>query len=129
MAFWYRTLVMIFLLTTPLAASALGVPPQDARRFVLFLHAGSTKPVDRVVIKKIAVALAVRGYFVREPDDRRNEEGGPGVYFFDEQDLQAARDIAEVVNSEIPAGGKRLSANKSEYPESRRGYIHVWLFD
>lgn len=102
-------------------------PPDDASRFVLFMHAGASTPVDPVQVKKIAVALAVRGYVVRSPDDQRDQIGGPGVDYFADADSAGAQDIADTVNAMLPPGAKQLAPRRQRV-KNPDGYIGVWLF-
>jgi hypothetical protein len=126
MAFSYRAFLAIFLLAVPLSVRAQE-PPADARRFVLFVHAGAATPPDQNLVKKITFALAARGYVVRSPESDRDEIGGPGVDYFADADVQAAKDIAEVVNAQLPPNATKLMP-RLQRVKNQPGYIGVWLF-
>jgi hypothetical protein len=130
MTFSLRTFVAVFLLATPIAASAqtVGSPPEDANRYQLFIHDGSTKSGRSSLTNQIAFSLAKRGYKVRSPDNDRDETGGPGVDYFNSDDLRIARDIADVVNSQLPSDAKKLVPRRQNV-SNRPGYIGVWLYE
>jgi hypothetical protein len=119
---------MIFLFTAPLSVGAqvLQAPPADAKRFVLFIHAGTATKPDQDLVKKVTFALAARGYVVRSPEYDRDELGGPGVDYFADADLQAATDVAAVVNAELSPAIKLKP--RLQRVRNQPGYIGVWLF-
>lgn len=125
-----RIFVGLFLLAMPTVASSqvASEPPKDAKRFVLFIHAGSKTPMDESLTNKIALTLAARGYIVRSPEKDRDQVGGPGVDYFIEDDLPAANDIAAVVNDQLPTGAKKLQPRRQRV-SNKPGYIGVWLYD
>src|SRR5271167_2984982 len=124
-----HVLVALLMLSIPsLARSQVATaPPANASSFVLFIHAGARNNPDQDLVKKIAVALATRGYNVHSPDNERDEIGGPGVDYFSDEDLPAAQDIATVISDMLPQGSKRLMPRRQR-GKSQPGYIGVWLF-
>jgi hypothetical protein len=69
---------------------------------------------------------------VRAPDDQRDEKGGPGVDYFSNLALEAAQDVADIVNARLKALQPPNADNKELKPRLQRngnpGYLGVWLF-
>jgi hypothetical protein len=124
-----RMLVALLMLAIPLLGRGQPAtpPPANASSFVLFIHAGGPGDPDQDLIKKIAVALAARGYNVHSPDNERDKIGGPGVDYFSDTDLPAAQDIATVISPMLPQGSKPLVPRRQR-GKSEPGYIGIWLF-
>jgi hypothetical protein len=129
-------LIVVVIVSIPvrLWAQAIGAPPADPSRFVLFIHAGGGPAGASDVADNIAAELARRGYVVRAPDEERNAKGGPGVDYFSAGDRPAAQDVANTVNAELKASANaELKASAVLQPRLQNvknppGYIGVWLF-
>src|SRR5262245_18080120 len=64
-------------------------------RYAIFLHTGGGEPN---LADQLAKALVAKGFSVRGVDTNMDSVGGSGVDYFNEQDRQGARDVAEIVN-------------------------------
>jgi hypothetical protein len=102
--------------------------PLANSRYILFIHTGGAPENSDVgLIPEILSVLLRNGYSVRKPDDQRDEVGGPGVDYFDEKDQDKAKELANLVNSVLPASLKRLDARRQRV-KNPPGYFGVWLF-
>jgi hypothetical protein len=94
-------------------------------RYNLFIHddGGPAELSDR-----IAKTLRAKGFEVRGTDRDADLEGGPGVDYFYEGDEAAARAVAEIANSMLPADRKKLVARKQS-AKNPPGFLGVWLYE
>jgi hypothetical protein len=112
-------------------------PTRDNSKFVVFLHVGGKGAdgnllIDDKGVKSIAIALLSKQFVVRAPDWDNDEVGGPGVDYFAESSLEAAKEVAAAVNAKL----KELKLNrdgKELMPRLQRvnnppSYLGVWLF-
>jgi hypothetical protein len=98
----------------------------DNSRFVLFVHGGDGKTKSKeTAVTDVAVALAKNGYSVRKPDNQGDTVGGPGVDYFDDNDLAAAQDVAKIANSILGSGSLKPRRQRVKNP---LGYLGVWLY-
>ena len=102
-------------------------PPDNANSYIVFIHSGGWRPGegDPTTVKRVALALAQRGYLVRPPDAKRDEVGGAGVDYFDASDKDIAQDIANVVNGVLGDAKVHPRLQRIKNPT---GYIGVWLY-
>jgi len=130
----YR-LLLVLAVCVPSSLYAQGIQQQgvwqgDTSKFVLFIHTGPRRPDDKVV-KRIAGALAQKGYLVRAPDGQQDNVGGPGVDYFADTALDAAKDVAKTVNDILQ---KEMSRTENTLRPRRQRtknpatYLGVWLF-
>jgi hypothetical protein len=107
---------------------------RDNSKFVVFLHVGGKgadgNAIDDKGVKSVAIALLGKQYVVRAPDWDSDEVGGPGVDYFAESSLEAATEVAGLVNAKL----KELKLLRKELiPRLQRvnnppSYLGVWLF-
>jgi dienelactone hydrolase len=121
----------ICLLWLLLAPSLLSAQTKQFGEFVVFIHSGGGNISDRD-LRDIGARLVSKGYVVRAPDDQRDEKGGPGVDYFSNLALEAAQDVADIVNARLKALQPPNADNKELKPRLQRngnpGYLGVWLF-
>jgi hypothetical protein len=121
--------VAVAMLLAKGVADAQSPAPGTANRYILFIHSGgwSDNGEDPTIVKRVASALAQRGYLVRPPDAQRDDTGGAGIDYFAEADKDIAQDVANVVNNVLykdePKVHPRLQRIKNP-----AGYIGVWLY-
>jgi hypothetical protein len=122
-----------FTLLAALAASATAVTAvaqqADNSRYILFLHAGAPPDVHDANAHLLAVLNGLRkaGYLVRKPDSDRDDVGGPGVDYFDDNDLAAAQAVADIVNAAMPDSPKKIAPRRQRV-KNPPYYLGVWLF-
>jgi hypothetical protein len=125
MKIWHRVALLIML---PVGLSAMDVnspPPDNANRYILFIHSGGGKSGDDLT--RVVSALAQRGYLVRPPDSQRDDVGGAGIDYFAESDKGVAQDIADVVNDLLYKGEAKVHPRLQRI-RNPTGYIGVWLY-
>jgi hypothetical protein len=66
------------------------------------------------------------GYSVRKPDNDRDEVGGPGVDYFDDNASGVAQTIADIVNDAMP--DRKKIAPRRQRVKNPPYYIGIWLF-
>jgi hypothetical protein len=123
-------ILLIAIITTPIASPAQQQQMRKPDYFTVFIHAGAKSPPAADVIKQITIYLARKGYSVRAPDNEQDVVGGPGVDYFSTEDAAAAKDVADIVNEAFNAlkvDGPKL-APRLQRVRNPPGYIGVWLF-
>jgi len=99
----------------------------DTAKFTVFIHEGGTPNAE--VVKRLAAALASKGYNIRGFDEEQDTIGGPGVDYFYDEDKAAAEDIAQIINKELTTNGLSANVNpRKQGVKNPPGYIGVWLF-
>jgi hypothetical protein len=115
------------LAATAAAGGAVAQQP-DNSTYILFLHAGAPPDVHDTdsLLLVILQGLVKAGYSVRKPDNERDVLGGPGVDYFNDNDLAAAQAVANIVNDAMP-NQKKLAPRRQRVNNPPR-YLGVWLF-
>lgn len=120
-------------LLAAIAASAVaaGAVAQqtDNSSYIVFLHAGAPPDLHDANERLVAVlsGLAKAGYSVRKPDSDRDLVGGPGVDYFNDNDLAAAQAVANIVNVAMPDRKEKLAPRRQRINNPPH-YLGVWLF-
>ncbi len=94
--------------------------------YTLFIHYGSKTPSNQDVSTLVS-NLKREGFLVRGADPKRDEVGGPGVDYFQDEDEAGATKIAELVNKWLPEGATKLKARRQRV-RNPAGFIGVWIF-
>src|SRR5262249_55439573 len=102
--------------------------PVDNSIYILFVHAGAPPSVPDAQSRLLAVLkeLVKAGYSVRKPDSERDTVGGPGVDYFNDNDLAAAQAVADIVNAALSDRPK--IAPRRQRVNNPPHYLGVWLF-
>jgi hypothetical protein len=93
-------------------------------RYAIFLHTGGG---EATLADRLGKALATKGFSVRGVDTKIDSVGGPGVDYFNEQDRQGARDIAEIVNALLPPNQTKLGP-RFQRVSNPPGFLGIWLY-
>jgi hypothetical protein len=111
------------------AATGRAVAQQpDNSSYILFLHAGAPTDIHDAdsLLLVVLQGLVKAGYSVRKPDNERDAVGGPGVDYFNDNDLAAAQDVANIVNDAMP--NRKKLAPRRQRVNNPPHYLGVWLF-
>jgi hypothetical protein len=104
--------------------------PADVGRYTLYLHIGNA-PVslaNPIALKdRIEAVLTNQGFKVIGNDPQK-DDSGPGVDYFNDQDLAGAISVAAIVNSVLPADIKQLQPRRRNV-FNEPGVLGVWLYD
>jgi hypothetical protein len=116
------------LAATATAAGAVAQQP-DNSSYILFVHAGAPPDVHDAEARLLEIlkGLVKAGYSVRKPDDDRDVVGGPGVDYFNDNDLAAAQAVADIVNVAMPDRQKKI-APRRQRANNPPHYLGIWLF-
>jgi len=118
--------ILILLAPAPLAAQT------SEPRYVVFIHTGP-RPADDPAIRQIAGILVKSGFVVRAPDNDSDLIGGPGIDYFSDDALPAAKRLADLLNGLLPKFQiegvtiKPLSPRKQSVKNPAM-HLGVWLF-
>lgn len=120
--------VLALLAPVPLAAQAQISEP----KYVVFIHTGPKK-ADDPVIRQILGYVVKSGFLVREPDANSDFVGGPGIDYFSDDALPAAKRLADLLNGLLPKfqieGVKIQPLNpRKQNVKNPATYLGVWLF-
>jgi hypothetical protein len=121
-------LIAALVLLAPATLVAGDMPP----RYVVFIHAGPKSPDDPAV-RQIAGILVKSGFVVRAPEGDSDVVGGPGIDYFSDDALPAAKQLAELLNNLLPklisgVPVKPLSPRKQNV-KNPATYLGAWLFE
>ena len=119
---------MVLLVPVPLAAQT---NQSSDFKFIVLMHAGPKLPDDES-IRQITGILVRSGYVVRAPDNERDLVGGPGVDYFSDAALPAAKQLADLLNawlSKLQQGAALKPLNpRKQNVNNPANYFDVWLF-
>jgi hypothetical protein len=113
---------------TVAAPGAVAQAQTDNSSYIVFVHSGAAPEVHDAGDRVLAVlkGLLKAGYSVRKPDSERDVVGGPGVDYFNDNDLTAAQAIADIVNAAMP--DRQKIAPRRQRVNNPPHYFGVWLF-
>jgi hypothetical protein len=118
-----------FTLLAALAATAAAAGEPDNSIYILFIHAGAPPDVHDADARVLEVlkGLVKARYSVRKPEADRDVIGGPGVDYFNDNDLATAQAVADIMNAAMPDRPKKI-APRRQYVNNPPHYLGVWLF-
>jgi hypothetical protein len=98
---------------------------QENGRFRIFLHVGQAKNRPVPDVDAIKKALATQGFAVLATDEDV-DEFGPGVDYFDDRDIDAAKKVAASVGGLLPGNSDSMRVRRQTV-QSRPGTLGIWF--